>query len=95
MKKMYALLIAVLGCTSLLTSCDKGDDNPYGDWKCTCFVTKVSYLIIPPDTTIITTLDTMYLNAMDMDLNTAKSFCERRQTGYTDTLGGKAVCTIK
>lgn len=95
MKKIYALLIAALGCSSLLSSCNKGDDNPYGDWKCTCFVKKVSYIIIPPDTTIVTTLDTNYLNAMDMDMNTAKSFCERRQIGFTDTLGGTAVCTLK
>jgi len=93
MKKLLPV-VALLSGIIFWVSCNKGDDNPYGDWRCTCFVTK--YVYLPPADTVKTIkLDTVYLNADQVDKNTAKSFCEQSQKGYTDTMGGSAKCIIK
>jgi len=91
---MYTLLVVVAGLT-ILSSCNKGDDDPFGDWKCTCFVKKIGYIYTPTDTTQYITLDTTYLSAFDMQKSTAKSFCERAQLNFTDTFGNSANCIVK
>lgn len=90
---MILALTAVSGI-SLLASCDKGDENPYGNWKCTCFVTRMVY-ISPEDTVLKPRYDTVYLNANEMDKASAKKFCEQAKTSYTDTIGGSATCLFK
>ncbi|MBL7692636.1 MAG: hypothetical protein JNM41_13680 [Flavipsychrobacter sp.] len=87
-------IVALLTGTLLVASCNKGDDNPYGDWKCTCFVSKMDYWTAG-DTVRTARLDTVYLMANDMDKNTAKSFCDQAKTSYVDTFGSTATCNIK
>ncbi len=87
---------ALLVCGLLyFASCNKGDDNPYGDWRCTCFVTSIDSVITPTDTILVPQLDTVFLTANDMDRTTALSFCEQAKKGYTDTVGGSAACKLK
>lgn len=95
MKKIFALVAILAGGLMFFSSCNKGDDNPYADWKCTCFVTHLTYVIDPPDTVIVPVFDTVYLQANDMDKVTALSFCQQAQMGYTDTIGGSAACKLK
>jgi hypothetical protein len=90
MKKLLptaALLIGIL----YLSSCNKGDDNPYGDWRCTCFITK-NYVI---SGTKYTMKDTSVLLAEDMDKESATAFCNTTQLSYVDTIGSFAKCAIK
>jgi len=91
---MKKLLLALAVSGVVLTSCNKGDDNPYGNWKCTCFVTTMVY-INPEDTVRSPRMDTVFLNANEMDKNSAKTFCENAKTSYVDTFGSKATCTLK
>jgi hypothetical protein len=93
MKKLLPVF-ALLSGIAILASCNKGDDNPYGDWKCTCFVTKMVYLT-PSDTVRSPILDTVYIAENDMDKNTAKAFCQKSATSYKDTIGGMANCILK
>lgn len=96
MRKLLPALFAVFACISIFVSCNKGDDNPFGDYKCTCFVAKSQLKIVPPDDTVVEIIyDTVYLKAHDMDKNTATSFCTQAQAGYTDTLGSSAKCNLK
>ncbi len=92
MKKLL-LALAVAGLV-ILNSCNKGDDNPYGNWKCTCFVTTMVYLQ-PEDTVLSPRRDTVFLNANEMDKNSATTFCQNAKASYTDTLGSTATCTLK
>jgi hypothetical protein len=87
-------IVALLTGTLLVSSCNKGDDNPYGDWKCTCFVSKMDYWNVG-DTVRTARLDTVYLLANDMDKNTAKSFCDQAKTSYVDSVGSTATCNLK
>jgi hypothetical protein len=95
MKKLFPLVVAVACGLLFFVSCNKGDDNPYADWKCTCFVTQVDSLRTPTDTIPIFTYDTVYLQANDMDRVSAESFCKQAQVGYTDTLGSVGACKLK
>jgi hypothetical protein len=95
MKKLLTVPALLLCAFTFLASCNKGDDNPYGDWRCTCFVTKIKYVYTATDTITTPILDTVYLQANDVDKNTAKSFCEQARMGYTDTVGGTAACTVR
>jgi hypothetical protein len=95
MKKLFPVVLALLSGFILYTSCNKGDDNPYGDWKCTCFVAKNVTIITGTDTVKTVAKDTVYLTPYDMDKNTATSFCEQAAKGYKDTLGTTATCTLK
>jgi hypothetical protein len=90
---MKKLLLA-LAVAATLYSCNKGDDNPYGNWKCTCFVTTMLY-VHPEDTVRSARLDTVLLNANEMDKNSATAFCKNAQTSYVDTFGSNATCTLK
>lgn len=91
---MKKLLLALTVAGVAFTSCNKGDDNPYGNWKCTCFVTTMLYQH-PEDTVRTPRLDTVFLNANEMDKNSAKTFCENAKTSYVDTFGSRATCTLK
>ncbi len=93
MKKMLPLIALSFG-TLFVLSCNKGDDNPYSDWRCTCFVTKYVYLT-PTDTVLHPKLDTTYLTVDDVDKNTATTFCQQAASGYTDSAGSTAKCIIK
>jgi hypothetical protein len=88
------LLTAGFACAAALTftACNKGDDNPYGNWKCVCLV-KQYYFV--NDTTVAYRNDTGYYTLDAMDRNTAKSFCDKTQVSYTDTLGTIANCLFK
>lgn len=87
MKKLIPVAIALISM-ALLPSCDKGDDNPYGNWKCTCFVTRTY-------SPTLQYIDTIVLNENDMDRNTAKAYCEKAKEGFMDTTGVVADCKIK
>ncbi len=93
MKRILPIVVLLTG-TLLVASCNKGDDNPYGDWKCTCFVTKMGKWN-PGDTVFTPRFDTVYLMANDMDKNTAKTFCEQAKTSYVDSAGSTASCSLK
>ncbi len=95
MRKLLTIAVSLFVGLSFFASCDKGDDNPFGDYKCTCFVARSELQIIPPDTFIVIKYDTVYHTANDMDLKTATSFCAQAQAGYTDTLGTSATCKLK
>ncbi len=89
MKKLFPVAIALLSPV-LLASCDKGDDNPYGNWKCTCFVTTAG-----TGSTFVHT-DTVVLYENDMDRNTAKSYCDKAKIGYDSlSIGRVADCKLK
>ena len=92
MKRSFAVTALLLSGILYLASCNKGDDNPYKDWKCTCFVTHYYYF---SDTVKKTRLDTVTLAADDMDKLSATSFCNSSQAGYVDTIGSFAKCTLK
>lgn len=92
--KKWLLTLTVLSGFAFLSSCDKGDDNPYGNWKCTCIVSRLVYLHAT-DTVKSPKLDTVYLNANEMDRNSAMTFCNQAKKSYTDTLGGTANCIFK
>lgn len=87
--KKFVPVAVVLSVVAFFSSCDKGDDNPYGNWKCTCFVTKTY--------TTPNIVDTVVLNQNDMDKNTAKTYCENAKKGYiaSDTGAVTATCTLK
>jgi hypothetical protein len=91
MKNFLPVIYAISGGLLLMASCNKGDDNPYGDWKCTCFINKARL----QDTVVVFDKDTAVLLANDMDKESAKAFCETTKQGYTDTLGTVANCTLK
>ncbi|GAA4469763.1 hypothetical protein GCM10023093_29760 [Nemorincola caseinilytica] len=91
MKRSFAITAILLSGILYLASCNKGDDNPYKNWKCTCFVTQFYYI----DTVKKTFFDTVTLKADNMDKNSATSFCTSAQTGYLDTFGSFAKCTLK
>lgn len=88
MKKLLPVAALLVG---ILSSCNKGDDNPYGDWRCTCFITKNYYI----SGTKYTMKDTAVLYADDMDKESATSFCTTSQLGYVDTSGSFAQCSLK
>jgi hypothetical protein len=94
MKKLLPV-VALLSGLIFWAACNKGDDNPYGDWKCTCFVNKMVYL--PGDTVLSPFRDTVFLSVNDVDKNTAKNFCEQAKKSFTDTalIGSSASCTVK
>lgn len=90
MKKLLpaaALLFSVI----YLLSCNKGDDNPYGRWRCTCFINKYYFV----DTNKFLMRDTAVLFAENMDKESATAFCSSTQSGYSDTLGSAATCKLK
>jgi uncharacterized protein (DUF697 family) len=91
MKKFLPVILAVAGGLLMTASCNKGDDNPYGDWRCTCFVTKA----MKQDTVIVFEKDTAILIANDMDKESAKAFCETTKQSFVDTLGSAALCNLK
>ena len=92
--KIKLPIVALLTGAIFAVSCNKGDDNPFGDWKCTCFVSKMDYWNMG-DTVRTARLDTVYLTANDMDKNTAKNFCDQAKVSYTDTVGSTAKCSLK
>ncbi len=85
MKKLIPIALLLLTSGAVLQSCNKGDDNPYGDWKCVCFLEQKLYNL----------KDTVVLYENDMDRNTAKAFCEKAKQGYIDSSGTTADCNIK
>ena len=91
MKKFLPVIFAFAGGLLMTASCNKGDDNPYGDWRCTCFISKA----VKQDTVIIFEKDTAVLIANDMDKESAMAFCETTKLGYSDTLGTAAKCDLK
>jgi len=94
MKKLLPVVALLCGIT-FFSSCDKGNDNPVGNWRCTCFVESYVYLS-PSDTVKSLKKDTVYLNANNMDQNTAKTYCQNAKSGFADTvLKQSATCTVK
>lgn len=91
MKRSFAVTALLLSGILYLASCNKGDDNPYKDWRCTCFVTHYYFI----DTVKKSYLDTVVLAADDMDKLSATSYCNTTQAGYVDTIGSFAKCNVK
>ncbi len=90
--KNFLTVTFVLACSMLaLVACNKGDDNPYKNWRCYCFVNRAVF----EDTTIYLVKDTTVLYVENMDYQSAKLFCASAQTGYVDTFGSYATCDLK
>lgn len=88
MKKFTTVAITLLLSMGAFMSCNKGDENPFNDWKCTCFVTTTD--------TVSSHIDTVVLALDNVDKANAESLCTKSQAGYVDTtLGRSATCKLK
>lgn len=94
MKKYLLTTIALISGALYFVACNKGDDNPYGTYNCTCIVSKYYIVYSGPDTLKKSIMDTVYLKAENMDYKSAEAFCNKAKSGYTDTLGSSAACEL-
>lgn len=84
MKKLLPIAAtALLTGFIIVSSCKKKDDNPTGNWTCTCVVT------------VAGTTTTYPITYTSQAKNTAQASCTTAQAAYISAGASAATCTFK